>query len=150
MMRPGGMRLLVTVLVSLIAVQNVAAFTDTLDDIWSLFFDSSSSESDSMETINVRTKNATIQVDCAVPCTLNVVCNNCNTMASNMQPNGPAPPAVANGAGGTVPSSASVTTPTSATASAPADAPTSTSTATSPTTSDITTATTVSPDGASN
>ncbi|XP_050082058.1 uncharacterized protein LOC126569176 [Anopheles aquasalis] len=105
MMRPSGMRLLVTVLVSLIAVQNVAAFTDALDDIWSLLFDSSSSESDSMETINVHTKNATIQVDCAVPCTLNVVCNNC-TMASNMQTNGPA----SNGAGGSVPSSASVTT----------------------------------------
>uniref|UniRef100_A0A2M3Z959 Secreted peptide n=1 Tax=Anopheles braziliensis TaxID=58242 RepID=A0A2M3Z959_9DIPT len=116
MMHPSGMRLLLTVLVSLIAVQNVVAFTDALDDIWSLFFDSSSSESDSMETINVHTKNATIKVDCVVPCTLNVVCNNCNTMASNMQTNQPAPTTVANGGGGTVPSIASVTT------SAPANA----------------------------
>ncbi|XP_035778207.1 uncharacterized protein LOC118459171 [Anopheles albimanus] len=111
MMRSSGIRLLVTVLVSLIAVQSVTAFTDAFDDIWSLLFDSSSSESNSMEMINVHTKNATIKVDCTVPCTLNVVCNNCNTMmTSNMQPNDPAPTTVANGGAGTVPSIGSVAT----------------------------------------
>uniref|UniRef100_A0A2M4CJE5 Putative conserved secreted protein n=1 Tax=Anopheles darlingi TaxID=43151 RepID=A0A2M4CJE5_ANODA len=111
MMHLSGMRLLLTVLVSLVAVQNAAAFTEALDDIWSLLFDSSSSESDSMEMINLHTKNATIKVDCAVPCTLNVVCNNCNTMTSNMNPSDASTSTtVANGGGGTVPTSASVTT----------------------------------------
>uniref|UniRef100_A0A2M4AQS7 Putative widespread mucin n=1 Tax=Anopheles triannulatus TaxID=58253 RepID=A0A2M4AQS7_9DIPT len=126
MMRPSGMRLLVTVLVSLIAVQNVTAFTEALDDIWSLLFDSSSSESDSMEMINVHTKNATIKVDCAVPCTLNVVCNNCNTMTSNVMPNEPSSTTVRNGGGVTRPSSAS----------APAGA--ATSSGSSSTTTDVT------------
>ncbi|XP_052867780.1 uncharacterized protein LOC128273782 [Anopheles cruzii] len=67
-------------MLSLVTVQKVVAFGDILDDLLSLFFEDSE-ENDSTEMVQVHNKNATIKIDCVnVPCTLNVMCNNCIKM----------------------------------------------------------------------